>query len=193
MGGFNEANVHRDSQGRFTSGPSIGTVLAGVVVVIGILAVIAQGGGAPAAGTPQKWSHAGLSFTQQEEDQQKSCSKLSYGAVHRWLASHPCAGLHRALYDGGSDGGIAVTVSTVRMSSAARAAQLKALTDRSGTGNITELGRDYVIPTRDLGRYYASSVSGNTVTISQAASSFLGTASSAQLRKAAAAGLHAPK
>ena len=93
------------------------------------------------------------------------CIADSRGAVRTFLTSHRCAALHRALLDVGDARGrtAVVAVAWVDLPSTADAIDFRAIVDRSGSGNLTELGG-----TRFTGRHYASTRDGVTVVNAQA-------------------------
>ncbi|RFU20336.1 hypothetical protein [Geodermatophilus marinus] len=112
----------------------------------------------------------GLTLVTREVQVADTCVGNSYGAVAEFFASSDCAGLARALWStevGGRP--VVVSVSAVDMGDAASARALRALTDQSGTGNVSDLLREgvrYEGGPEALSRAeYASAVSGATVTI----------------------------
>ncbi|MGY1712546.1 hypothetical protein ACI8AC_23850 [Geodermatophilus sp. SYSU D00758] len=112
----------------------------------------------------------GLTLVAREVQVADTCVGNSYGAVAEFFASSDCAGLARALWStevGGRP--VVVSVSAVDMGDAASARALRALTDQSGTGNVSDLLREGVRyqggPEALSKAEYASAVSGATVTI----------------------------
>ncbi|MTD54088.1 hypothetical protein [Amycolatopsis pithecellobii] len=98
------------------------------------------------------------------------CAAKSTDDVKKWFGTHPCLGLSRALYTTSASGAKAlVSVVAVTMPTAGDANQLKALADRDGTGNVTDLVRDGTAKISGapklLDGQYASRVTGNRVTI----------------------------
>jgi hypothetical protein len=72
-----------------------------------------------------------------------NCERNSYEKVKAFFAKKPCTQMVRELYVTTVDGKKAYSsVAMVRMSSAADAEELKALTEQNGTGNVTDLVRD---------------------------------------------------
>ncbi|MEC3977477.1 hypothetical protein [Amycolatopsis sp. H20-H5] len=71
------------------------------------------------------------------------CEGNSYGKTKDFFGQNQCSRVSRALYTTGSGAGKAlVSVVLVTMPDPAGAAALKALTDRDGTGNVSDLVRD---------------------------------------------------
>ena len=103
-----------------------------------------------------------------------SCAAHSYGEVAAFFAGTDCTGLSRVLYStrAGSRP-VVVSVSVVRMADAATARNLRALTDRDGSGNVSDLLREGVRypggPDRLSDAEYASAVSGSEVTVVESA------------------------
>ena len=88
------------------------------------------------------------------------CAANSYGQTRTFLQQNRCVGVHRVLLDvrGPGPGEALVAVAWAQMSSADAAAQLKAVLDRPGSGNINSLNPSVPF----TGRYYASKVDGTT-------------------------------
>ncbi|MFE3173103.1 hypothetical protein ACFXPA_24525 [Amycolatopsis sp. NPDC059090] len=106
----------------------------------------------------------------------------AYGAVKKYLAAHPCSDLRRGLFEASESGSkMVVATATVTMPTTEQAEGLRALADRPGTGNITELSTGFD------GQHYTSRAAGNTVTITQAKAQLLAHPSSAALDHAASA------
>lgn len=100
------------------------------------------------------------------------CAALSYGKTKKFFGETNCKRLSRAIYTGTAEGKkVLVSVVLVTMPDAAKAKQLKTLTDTDGTGNISDLVRDGSYKTQgglklsDEAGQYQSSVSGADVTI----------------------------
>ncbi|HEX2075606.1 MAG TPA: hypothetical protein VHF92_17650, partial [Geodermatophilus sp.] len=116
----------------------------------------------------------GLTFTAEEVQVEDTCVGNAYGAVADFFAASDCTGLARALYSTDVDGRPAVvSVSVVDMGSTDGARALRALADRNGSGNVSDLLREGVRypggPERLSGAEYASAVSGTRVTIVETA------------------------
>ncbi|MGY1638191.1 hypothetical protein ACI78V_16210 [Geodermatophilus sp. SYSU D00742] len=116
----------------------------------------------------------GRTFVVQEVQVDPTCTGNAYGAVADFFADSDCTGLARALYSTDAGGRpVVVSVSTVDMGDPAGARALRALTDRNGSGNVSDLLREGVRydggPDRLSGAEYASAVSGSTVTIVESA------------------------
>lgn len=89
-----------------------------------------------------------------------------------------------------------VSVSRVTTADDATARELRALTDRNGSGNVSDLLREGVTydgaPAGLRSAQYASAVSGSTVTVVESAWSGAGAGSTAALDEAASDGLALP-
>ncbi len=71
------------------------------------------------------------------------CVEKSYGDTQRFFKDSPCQSLVRALYTTESGGAKAlVSVALVGMPDSTNAKALKALTEKDGTGNVTDLVKD---------------------------------------------------
>ena len=132
----------------------------------------ASAAGGPAAGTVQTVD--GADFTAEAVDTEPTCVGHAYGDTAGFFADSDCTGLSRALYStqvGGQP--VVVAVSRVQLADAATARNLRALTDRNGSGNVSDLLREGVrytgSPSKLSGAEYASAVSGTTVTIVETA------------------------
>jgi len=128
--------------------------------------------GGPALGTVQ--TVAGGDFTVQAVDTEKTCVGHAYGDTAAFFAATDCTGLSRALYSTEVGGkAVVVAISRVRMPDAAGARDLRTLTDRNGSGNVSDLLREGVrytgSPSQLSNSEYASAVSGTTVTIVETA------------------------
>lgn len=96
-----------------------------------------------------------------------SCAVNSYGSVHRFFLSNPCAWLARASFTlrVGRSSAVLVAISWVDMRTVAQTEQYKQLVDAAGTGNVTELTRESG-PYRDVqfnGKNYISGINGTAV------------------------------
>jgi hypothetical protein len=122
----------------------------------------------PQTGTVQEVE--GVSFTLQAVQVDDTCVGHAYGETATFFETTNCTGLSRALYSAQLDGGaVVVSVARVRMPDTATARDLRALTDRNGSGNVNDLLREGVTypggPSELSSAEYASAVSGPTVTI----------------------------
>jgi hypothetical protein len=132
---------------------------------------VTDGGGAepgPQPGDVQEVE--GVPFTLQAVQVDDTCVGHSYGETATFFGTTNCTGLSRALYSTQLDGdAVVVSVARVRMPDTATARDLRALTDRNGSGNVNDLLREGVTwaggPTQLSSAEYASAVSGPTVTI----------------------------
>ncbi|WP_370973530.1 hypothetical protein [Amycolatopsis sp. cg9] len=71
------------------------------------------------------------------------CPAKSYGKTKEFFQDNPCQSLVRALYTTETGGAKAlVSVAVVGMPDSSKAKSLKALTEKDGTGNVTDLVRD---------------------------------------------------
>ena len=111
----------------------------------------------------------GLDVRERDIDAGTDCAAHSYGQVQVFFRAHPCTALFRALLEvRGQGGNVAlVAVAWVDMPDAGEAAQLKALLDGSGTGNVTELSRE-AGRQQFSGDYYRSARDDTTVVNVQA-------------------------
>ncbi|WP_116451301.1 hypothetical protein [Blastococcus litoris] len=103
-----------------------------------------------------------------------TCAGHAYGDTADFFAGLDCTGLSRALYSTQVEGAaVVVAVSRVRMPDTGAARNLQALTDRNGSGNVSDLLREGVrytgSPDELSGAEYASAVSGPAVTIVESA------------------------
>ena len=96
--------------------------------------------------------------------QDTDCAAHSYGKVQDFFKSSPCDLLSRAVIElrDKRRNVILIAVSRVAMPDAAQARTYKALVDRSGTGNVTELSRETgpYQRIRFTGDFYTSSIEG---------------------------------
>ncbi|MGY2005001.1 hypothetical protein [Blastococcus sp. SYSU DS1024] len=193
-------------------------LIAAVVALVAVCAIAASlllgngSGGEGAAGDDGAASDAvaagpttgevrevdGTAYTVEAVQVDDSCAGHAYGEVARFFAATDCAGLSRALYSAEVDGApVVVSVSRVDMSDAAAARQLRALTDRDGSGNVNDLLREGVTydggPAGLRSAQYASAVSGSTVTVVESAwSGAPGPGGAAAVDKVASDGLALP-
>jgi hypothetical protein len=96
-----------------------------------------------------------------------NCASNSYGQVQTFLQSNPCKWLARAYVaiPETTQDGVLVAFSWVDMPTLLLAEEYKSLVDKQGTGNITELSREYA-PYKDVaysGNYYLSGIAGTAV------------------------------
>ena len=103
-----------------------------------------------------------------------TCVGHAYGDTAAFFAQVDCTGLSRALYSTQIDGSaVVLAVARVQMPDAGAARDLQALTDRNGSGNVSDLLREGVrytgSPDALSGAEYASAVSGTAVTIVESA------------------------
>ncbi|MFD5097118.1 hypothetical protein ACFWMR_41360 [Amycolatopsis thailandensis] len=96
----------------------------------------------PVADTPSKTGQ--FQYTLAEGPQVTTdCVSKAYGQTKDFFTQTPCTRLSRALYTTESGGKKAlVSVVLVTMPGEVTATQLKALTDKDGTGNVSDLVRD---------------------------------------------------
>ena len=116
----------------------------------------------------------GRTFAVQQVQTDPTCVGNAYGAVADFFAATDCVGLARALYSTDVGGRpVVVSVSVADMGDASGALALRALADRNGSGNVSDLLREGVRypggPERLSSAQYASAVSGSTVTIVETA------------------------
>ena len=128
--------------------------------------------GAPEVGAVQEVS--GVTYTLEAAETDVTCIGHAYGDTADYFADNDCTGLSRALYSAEVAGEpVVVSVTRVRLADAATARDLRSLTDRNGSGNVSDLLREGVrytgSPAELSGAEYASAVSGTTVTIVEAA------------------------
>ncbi len=126
----------------------------------------------PAIGSVQEIG--GVAYTVQAAELETSCAGHAYGDTAAFFQASDCTGLTRALYSaqlGGRD--VVVSVTRVHMPDTAAARELRGLTDRNGSGNVSDLLREGVRypggPEKLTRAEYASAVSGQTVTIVESA------------------------
>jgi hypothetical protein len=168
--------------------------LAGVVVVavLGVGAWLflrdgqdAAGGGTATGSTSAEPTTGGLAegavqeaggvtYTVEAVQTDETCLGHAYGDTADFFADNDCTGLSRALYSAEIGGEpVVVSVTRVRLADATAARNLRSLTDRNGSGNVSDLLREGVrytgSPAELSGAEYASAVSGSTVTIVESA------------------------
>jgi hypothetical protein len=122
----------------------------------------------PVAGDVQEV--AGVEYTVRAVQVDDTCAGHAYGEVADFLGATDCTGLSRAIYSAEtSAGAVVVSVIRVQMPDTATARDLRALADRNGSGNVSDLLREGVGyaggPEKLSGAEYASALSGATVTI----------------------------
>jgi hypothetical protein len=116
----------------------------------------------------------GTEYTVEAVQLDDTCAGHAYGDTAAFFAGVDCTALSRALYSAGIDGApVVVSVVRVQMPDTAAARELQALTDRNGSGNVSDLLREGVrytgSPAELSGAEYASAVSGSAVTIVESA------------------------
>jgi hypothetical protein len=126
----------------------------------------------PVAGDVQ--DVAGVEYTVEAVQVDDTCAGHAYGEVADFLGATDCTGLSRAIYSAELEAGaVVVSVIRVQMADTATARDLRALTDRNGSGNVSDLLREGVGyaggPAKLSGAEYASALSGATVTIVESA------------------------
>jgi hypothetical protein len=99
-----------------------------------------------------------------------NCEQNSYGETKTFFAGNPCKRLSRALYTTNSGGAKAlVSVVLVTMPDEANAQALKAVIDKDGTGNVSDLVKDGTAKIAGAPKIYKgkyiSRVNGSEVTI----------------------------
>jgi hypothetical protein len=121
------------------------------------------------ASAVQRLVRSGLQVRERQTDARSDCAAHSYGQVQAFFRAHPCEALFRTLLEvrDGRGAVALVAVAWVDMPDAEQARQLKALMDRPGTGNLTELSREGG-GRRFTGQYYASNREDTTVVNVQA-------------------------
>jgi hypothetical protein len=126
----------------------------------------------PVAGDVQ--DVAGVEYTVRAVQVDDTCAGHAYGEVADFLGGTDCTGLSRAIYSAETGAGaVVVSVIRVQMPDTATARDLRALTDRNGSGNVSDLLREgvgYAGGPEELSRAeYASALSRATVTIVESA------------------------
>jgi hypothetical protein len=134
-------------------------------------------GAQPSAAGPQAGDVqevGGAQYTVEAAQVDETCVGHAYGDTAAFFAGVDCTALSRALYSTQFSGApVVVSVVRVQMPDTAAARELQALTDRNGSGNVSDLLREGVrytgSPAELSGAEYASAVSGSTVTIVESA------------------------
>ncbi|MGY1725162.1 hypothetical protein [Blastococcus sp. SYSU DS0533] len=184
------------------------------VLVVGVLAAWLLGGepagedagggsGAPtgavvAGPTPGEVREVdGTTYTVEAVQVDGTCAGNAYGEVAGFFTARDCIGLSRALYSAEVDGApVVVSVSRITMADDAAARELRALTDRDGSGNVSDLLREGVTydgaPSGLRSAQYASAVSGSTVTVVESAWAGAGSGDTAAVDEVASDGLALP-
>jgi hypothetical protein len=139
----------------------------------------------------------GATFVLQQVRTEDTCTGNAYGAVADFFEQSDCAGLSRALYSTDVGGrAVVVSVAAVDMGDAPGARALRALADRNGSGNVSDLLREGVRyaggPTELSHAEYASTVEGSVVTIVETAWVAPGGGGAADLDLVAGTGLVLP-
>jgi hypothetical protein len=139
----------------------------------------------------------GVTFVLREVRVEDTCIGNSYGEVASFFQAGDCTGLARALWSADVGGRpVVVSVSVVEMDGTAGARDLRALADRNGSGNVSDLLREGVrysgAPEELSGAEYASAVDGSEVTIAETAWARPGGGRAADLDDAATAALELP-
>jgi hypothetical protein len=116
----------------------------------------------------------GVTFTLEAVKTDDTCVGHAYGDTADFFVSKDCTGLSRVLYSADVNGQpVVVSVARVRLADTGTARDLRSLTDRNGSGNVSDLLREGVrytgSPAELSGAEYASAVSGPTVTIVESA------------------------
>lgn len=160
-----------------------GLGLLAVAVLSGVVWWYVQGedtpeGSSGATDTPVTQTMDGFSFVVHDKVPQprldSTCDQHSYGKVKKFFQRNPCEQLARALYVTRTEDGrkAYVSVSVVRMSSNEKAAQLRAMADRNGTGNVNDLVKEGIVEIRSLnalnGGGYSAVQQGQNVIIVEA-------------------------
>jgi len=121
----------------------------------------------------EAWNRVSLRRLRQVARTELTCGAHSFGQVRQFLLRHPCRRLDRLLLAIADTRGntVVVTIAWVRMPAARSAADLKALVDTDGTGNVAPLAATALglAGVEFTGRYYGSRRSGSLVVIAEAA------------------------
>ncbi len=102
------------------------------------------------------------------------CAKHAYGRIQQHLRSTPCDHLAQQLFVTEVDGRtVYASVSVVTMPDEEKAAELRALTDKDGSGNVSDVVRDEAVTIEGLDRLsggggYAAKQVGREVVIVEA-------------------------
>lgn len=174
-GAGDTAPLQRVGAGGPQTKPAVGYLLKGVAlvciaVVSGLLWWLVRH--EPPQSVPQPLAQTGeFAFTLVEGPQvSTNCEQNSYDETKTFFAGNPCKRLSRALYTTNSGGAKAlVSVVLVTMPDAASAQALKAVIDRDGTGNVSDLVKDGTAKIEGAPKIYkgkySSRVNGSEVTI----------------------------
>ena len=117
---------------------------------------------------------AGIGYTVEAVQVEETCLGHAYGDTADFFTGTDCTGLSRALYSAVVDAEpVVVSVVRVQMPDPAAARALQTMTDRVGSGNVSDLLREGVrytgSPAELSGAEYASAVAGSGVTIVESA------------------------
>lgn len=102
------------------------------------------------------------------------CAKHAYGRIQQHLQTNPCDHLAQQLFTTEVDGRtVYASVSVVTMPDEEKAAELRALTDEDGSGNVSDVVRDGAVAIEGMDRLsggggYAAKQTGNEVVIVEA-------------------------
>jgi hypothetical protein len=102
------------------------------------------------------------------------CAKHAYGRIQQHLQTNPCDHLAQQLFVTEVDGRtVYASVSVVTMPDEEKAAELRALTDEDGSGNVSDVVRDGAVAIEGMDRLsggggYAAKQTGNEVVIVEA-------------------------
>jgi hypothetical protein len=152
----------------------------------------------PAGPTPgERVDVDGRAFVLHEVQVDDTCIGNAYGEVATFFQTGDCAGLVRALWSTDVEGRpVVVSAAAVDMAETAGARDLRALTDRDGSGNVSDLLREGIrypgAPEGLSGAEYASAVDGSRVTIVETAWARPGEGRAADLDGVADSGLTLP-
>lgn len=117
------------------------------------------------------WRRMELQTIKRTTKRAATCAANSYGQVREFFFRAPCRSLDRTLLaiDDGAGGTFVVSIAWVRMRSPAASAELKALADADGTGNVSAIGSDALnlAEVRFTGVYYESKRRGAVTVISE--------------------------
>ncbi|SFW76177.1 hypothetical protein [Amycolatopsis australiensis] len=152
-----------------------GAGLVAIAVVSGLLWFLIRHDSTPEepVAQPPAQNTGQFQFTQVAGPEKTTdCAAKSYGKTHDFFQDNPCQSLVRALYTTESGGAKAlVSVVVVGMPDSAKAKALKALTEKDGTGNVTDLVKDKTFAGKGTPSVsgsdaaYASKVEGTNTTI----------------------------
>jgi len=152
-----------------------GAGLVAIAVVSGLLWFLIRHDSAPETpvAQPPAQNTGQFRFTEVAgPDKADDCVAKSYGKTKDFFQDNPCQSLVRALYTTESGGAKAlVSVVVVGMPDSAKAKALKALTEKDGTGNVTDMVKDktFAAPgtpsVSGTDAAYASKVDGTNTTI----------------------------